>query len=230
MDSRPPSSRLLRFGLFEIDLKTQQLCKGGVPLRIQPQPLKVLAVLASSGGRIVTREELRRELWGTETFVDFEQGLNYCIRQIRTVLGDEAQSPHYIETIPRRGYRFIATVESPPSSREGLDSDADRPQAKRRLWSRTRIILAVSALLLVGIVTAVMAAVRSHRHPALTAKDYLLITEFSNQTGDPVFDTTLRKAVSIDLGQSPYLNIVSDEKIRHAHVVGERAPCQPHLV
>lgn len=219
MDSRPSSYKLLKFGLFELDPKTQQLCKAGVPLRIQPQPFKVLAVLASSGGRIVTREELRRELWGAETFVDFEQGVNYCIRQIRTVLGDEAQSPHYIETIPRRGYRFIATVESPEAAREEHDGVEDGPQAKRKVWSRRRIILAVSAVLVVGILTAVMAAVRSHRHPALTARDYLLITEFSNQTGDPLFDATLRKAVSIDLGQSPYLNIVSDDKIRQTLIL-----------
>ncbi len=219
MDSRPPSRTILNFGLFELDLQTQQLRKSGVPLRIQPQPFKVLAVLASSVGRIVTREELRRELWGTQTFVDFEQGLNYCIRQIRTVLGDDAQNPHYIETIPRRGYRFIATVESLGPERTEEDEVGDAAAARNRVWSRRSIILAVSCVLIVGILTAAMATVRARRHPALTAKDYLLITEFSNQTGDPLFDATLRKAVSIDLGQSPYLNIVSDDKIRQTLIL-----------
>ena len=213
MDSRAVSSKVFRFGLFELDLETQQLRRAGVPLRIQPQPLKVLTVLASAPGRIVTREELRRELWGTETFVDFEQGLNYCIRQIRTVLGDEAQSPHYIETVPRKGYRFIATVEGVEPSRPETEKHPGSGTSLRR--SRRGWVAAISVLLLGVVVTAlVVAGVRSRQRPPLSSKDYLLITEFSNQTGDPVFDATLRKAVSIDLGQSPYLNIVADDKIR----------------
>ncbi|HYM78577.1 MAG TPA: winged helix-turn-helix domain-containing protein [Candidatus Dormibacteraeota bacterium] len=210
MDSRPVSSKVLRFGLFELDLETQQLRRGGVPLRIQPQPFKVLTVLVSSHGRIVTREELRRELWGTETFVDFEQGLNYCIRQIRAVLGDEAQSPHYIETVPRKGYRFIATIEDAELAKHGHDEQTRGKKSLSRRWG-----WAVAGMLsLVIALTALVAGMRSRSHPRLTTKDYLLITEFSNQTGDPIFDATLRKAVSIDLGQSPYLNIVADEKIR----------------
>jgi DNA-binding winged helix-turn-helix (wHTH) protein/tetratricopeptide (TPR) repeat protein len=209
MSVRQLSSKVFRFGLFELDLETQQLRKGGVPLRIQPQPFKVLAVLMSHSGSIVTREELRRELWGTETFVDFEQGLNYCIRQIRAVLDDDAQNPHYVETIPRRGYRFIASIE---------DSDLLVKRANeaayyhRPLKKITASVLAVLALISVGL----LLKVRTTRRPLLTIKDYLLVTEFSNQTGDPIFDATLRKAVSIDLGQSPYLNIVPDDKIRQA--------------
>jgi DNA-binding winged helix-turn-helix (wHTH) protein/tetratricopeptide (TPR) repeat protein len=213
MDSRPVSSRVFRFGLFELDLETQQLRRAGVPLRIQPQPFKVLVVLLSSPGRIVTREELRRELWGTETFVDFEQGLNYCIRQIRTVLGDEAQSPHYVETVPRKGYRFIATIEGADPAKPaetGIKENSDtRLPSRHRNWA-----VAVSMLSLVLVAAALAVGIRARRRPPLTTKDSLLITEFSNQTGDPVFDATLRKAISIDLGQSPYLNIVADDKIR----------------
>jgi hypothetical protein len=94
------SSKVLRFGVFELAPETQQLRRAGVLLRIQPQPFKVLALLVSRPRELVSREELRRELWGNETFVDFERGLNYCIRQIRAVLGDEAQTPRYIETVP----------------------------------------------------------------------------------------------------------------------------------
>ena len=210
MASRQLSSKVFRFGLFELDLETQQLRKAGVPLRVQPQPFKVLAVLMSHPGRIVTREELRRELWGAETFVDFEQGLNYCVRQIRAVLDDDAQNPHYVETIPRRGYRFIATIEdSDPLIRRKTEgwSPHDRTTSSKKWIS---VALAVLALISV----AVLLKVRFYHRPVLTTRDYLLITEFSNQTGDPVFDAMLRKAVSIDLGQSPYLNIVPDDKIR----------------
>jgi TolB-like protein/DNA-binding winged helix-turn-helix (wHTH) protein len=100
-----------RFGVFELDLDAQELRKAGALIRLQPHPFKVLALLVSHAGQVVTREELRAELWGNDTFVDFEQGLNYCIRQIRAVLGDDAQAPRFVETFRRRGYRFIAPVE-----------------------------------------------------------------------------------------------------------------------
>jgi len=214
--STPLPSKVLRFGLFELDLETHELRKAGVVLRIQPQPLKVLSILAHSAGRVVTREELRRELWGAETFVDFEQGLNYCIRQIRAVLGDEAQSPHYIETIPRRGYRFVATVEAEPVARTPDPSEKREGQSVIHAVSggwKWKWPVVVGILLVAVAVGFVWLRIR-RVPPPLTTRDSLLITELSNQTGDPVFDSTLRKAVSIDLGQSPYLNIVSDEKIR----------------
>jgi TolB-like protein/DNA-binding winged helix-turn-helix (wHTH) protein len=124
MASPPLSGRVLRFGLFELNPEAQQLRRAGAVLRIQPQPLKVLTLLVSRAGRVVTREELRHELWGEGTFVDFEQGLNYCIRQIRVVLGDEAQTPRYIETIPRRGYRFIASLQAQPTEVRNAEESA----------------------------------------------------------------------------------------------------------
>ena len=104
--------RLLRFGLFELNLDTEELRKDGIPLKLGPQPFKVLAILASRSGQIVTREEIRQEVWGEETYVDFEHGLNQCIKQIRTALNDNSHKPLYIETLPRKGYRFLAPVTS----------------------------------------------------------------------------------------------------------------------
>lgn len=112
----PPSTqarRFLRFSDFELDLESGKLRRDGVALKLQPQPFKVLALLVAHPGEVVTREQLRSELWGDETFVDFEQGLNFCIRQIRAVLNDDAKSPLYIETLPRRGYRLIVPAEPP---------------------------------------------------------------------------------------------------------------------
>jgi len=104
-------AQALRFGAFELDPGTAELRKDGTRLRLPPQPLKILTLLARRSGQLVTREEIREQIWGSETFVDFEQGLNFAINRIRTVLGDDADNPRYIETLPRRGYRFVAPVE-----------------------------------------------------------------------------------------------------------------------
>ena len=101
----------LRFGDFEFDLRSGKLFRGGRPVKIQPQPLRVLAVLLERAGETVSRESLRTRVWGDATFVEFDQGLNYCIRQIRLALRDGASEPLYIETLPKQGYRFIARVE-----------------------------------------------------------------------------------------------------------------------
>src|SRR5579871_82198 len=100
----------LQFGDFELDIRAGKLCRGGRPVKIQPQPLRVLGVLLEHPGEIVSREQLRTRIWDASTFVEFDQGLNYCIRQIRLALGDEASEPIYIETLPKQGYRFIAPL------------------------------------------------------------------------------------------------------------------------
>lgn len=113
--------RVLRFDTFELDLYSGELRKRGVKLRLQGQPIQVLAILLQSAGNLVTREEIRSQLWHTDTFVDFDHSLHNAIARIRDVLGDSAQTPKYIETLPRRGYRFIAPVEEiqpPPTSAE----------------------------------------------------------------------------------------------------------------
>ncbi len=102
---------VLRFGAFELDLEQQELRQEGAPVRLAPQPFKVFVFLISRAGRMVTRKELQEQLWSDSTFVDFEVGLNRCIRQIRAALNDDAEEPQFIETLPRRGYRFIAPVK-----------------------------------------------------------------------------------------------------------------------
>lgn len=101
----------IRFGEFELEPKSGELRKAGLPVKLQPQPLRVLVLLASNPGELITREEIQQAIWEGVTFVDFEHGLNFCIKQIRAALGDNAQAPRFIETLPRRGYRFIAAVE-----------------------------------------------------------------------------------------------------------------------
>ena len=118
------SGTILRFAGFELHSRSGELRRRGDLVKLPPQPFKVLEALVRRGGEVVTRDEIRERIWRADTFVDFDQGLNFCIRQIREALGDNAESPRYIETLPRRGYRFVAPVES---------DDAVRPESPTRL-------------------------------------------------------------------------------------------------
>jgi len=106
------SPSLYRVGSFELDLQAGELHTNGFKIRLQEQPLEILAMLVDRPGEMVTREELRLKLWPADTFVDFEHGLNRAINKLREALGDDAAKPRYIETLPRRGYRLIAPVEN----------------------------------------------------------------------------------------------------------------------
>jgi cholera toxin transcriptional activator len=106
------SPRIARFGVFELDLAAGELRKNGAKLRLQEQPFQVLALLLERAGDVVTREELRQKLWPADTFVDFDHSLNTAVNKLRETLGDSASSPRYIETLARRGYRFIAAVQT----------------------------------------------------------------------------------------------------------------------
>ncbi len=106
------TQKLLRFGIFELNLDSEELRKDGIPIKLPPQPFRILALLAGRAGQVVTREEIQQQIWGDETYVDFDHGLNQCIKQIRTALTDNADTPLYIETVPRKGYRFLAQVTS----------------------------------------------------------------------------------------------------------------------
>ncbi len=114
MITEATDSRTVRFHHFTMDLKNRELRKQGRLVKLQPQPFKVLSLLVNRPGEVVTRSDIQQQIWSDDTFVDFDQGINFCIKQIRTALGDDAAEPRYLQTLPRRGYRFIA-----PSSRNG---------------------------------------------------------------------------------------------------------------
>src|SRR5260370_34984725 len=125
-----PSARIARFGIFELDLAAGELRKNGAKLRLQEQPFQVLALLLERAGDVVTREELRQKLWPADTFVDFDHSLNTAVNKLREVLGDSASSPRYIETLARRGYRFIAPLQAdvrPSPSEAQVPSDGRAP-------------------------------------------------------------------------------------------------------
>lgn len=117
------SSNLLRFDSFEVDLRAGELYKAGRKIKLQVQPFDVLAILLEHPGEVVTREELQKRLWPADTFVDFEHSVNTAIKKLRQALGDDKKKPRYVETLPKRGYRFIATVNarSAPPDREKND-------------------------------------------------------------------------------------------------------------
>src|SRR5438874_80603 len=120
MASQPSAVKpeLIKFGVFCVDVRKGELRKFDKPIKLQPQPFRLLLLLLGRPGELVSREDVRQEIWGKDTYVDFERGLNHCIRQIRAVLGDDAASARYIETVPRSGYRFIAPVTRPARSEE----------------------------------------------------------------------------------------------------------------
>src|ERR1051325_7237126 len=106
-----PSPRLIRFGVFELDLRSGELQKQGRKIRLEGQPVQVLICLLEKPGELVTREELHRKLWPSDTFVNFEHGLNAAVKRLRHALNDSADNPRFVETLPRRGYRFIAPMQ-----------------------------------------------------------------------------------------------------------------------
>lgn len=197
-----PSHRL-RFDEFEIDLRSAELWVRGNRTRLQDQPFQVLRVLLERPGEIVTRDELRHTLWPADTFVDFDDGLNTAVRKIRDALGDSAEKPRYIETIPRCGYRFVGRLAQ---------------GAIKRRWSS----IVGGTVVIVAIVVGTF--FYFHHRPKLTEKDSVVLADFVNSTGDPVFDGSLREALAAKLDESPYFNIVSDATIQQTLRLMKQSP------
>ena len=155
--NKPPSTVIL-FGPFEADLRTQELKKHGVRLRLSSQPFQVLTMLLERSGELVTREELRKTLWPTDTFVDFEHGLNAAVNKVRETLGDDADNPRYIETLPRRGYRFVGPIVPPApvqttatvEQKEEKKETSPWKTSARKWWAVGLGLAAVCVLFAVG--------------------------------------------------------------------------------
>jgi TolB-like protein/DNA-binding winged helix-turn-helix (wHTH) protein/Flp pilus assembly protein TadD len=195
-----PVSRVLRFDSFELDVRAGELRKAGVRLRLQGQPIQVLVALLNSAGELVTREELQAQVWPAETFVDFDHGLHNSIARIREALGDSAGTPRYIETLPRRGYRFIGPVERvaveeplPPAHTEpsptepspsGPPPSGEAPVVPVR--SRPRAIL-VAALLAIFAMAAVLVliSILKQRAAATPTVRSIAVLPLANFSGDP---------------------------------------------
>jgi DNA-binding winged helix-turn-helix (wHTH) protein/TolB-like protein len=166
-----------RFGLFEFDNTTRELRREGMLVRLQLQPAQVLSCLIERAGEVVSREELCEAVWGTETFVDFERGLNFCIAQIRSALGDDSTMPRYVRTIPRRGYQFIAPVERIPEASE-------RKEAVSVAWKFPTKAVVVSCALGLLVAAALSAGYWLRSRHASKNLPVIAVLRFDNETDD----------------------------------------------
>src|SRR6202046_3294969 len=237
------------FGPYESRGVTRELFKHGVRLKIRPQPLQVLNYLLSRAGNVVTREELRQELWSAEIFVDFEHGLNNSVKELRAVLGDSAAEPRYIQTLPRLGYRFVAaveitgsgaspvslpTIEGPNLAPAGRSSDFAVPRGlpveraeESSTLRRWPALLAVCLALVLGLVFYFRWSSSRARRPAVTGRTMVAVLPFENLTGDPgqeYFSDGLTEEIISQLGglDPSHLGVIARTSVMHYK--GSREP------
>jgi DNA-binding winged helix-turn-helix (wHTH) protein/Tol biopolymer transport system component len=188
-----PTQEMVRFGLFELDLKAAQLTRNGTRIRLPQQPLQLLSVLIESPGEIVTREQLRQRLWASDVFIDFDHGLNKSIQKLRDALGDSADSPRYIETIPRVGYRFIAPVSNgtqPLESKADIEISqgppyriASPPAAIVTGNRRARWLLFATGVLAIIVAAGIAVHLSARFHPVIVK--YTQLTDFTDSVTTP---------------------------------------------
>jgi DNA-binding winged helix-turn-helix (wHTH) protein len=258
----PPASGVVRFAAFEVDLANAEVRKHGFRIRLQDQPFRVLQILLEHPGELVTREELQRQIWPADTFVDFEKGLNNAVKRLRDALGDSAGQPRIIETHARRGYRFVAHIErlhgpngdsarvnpevhpkleevinkalekdkksryqSAADMRTDLQrlkrdsesgraaDDADEAASKFARKSIRWAAVVGATMLVIGVAVGGRWIYSRNAH-ALTDKDTIVLADFTNTTGDLVFDGALRQGLAVQLEQSPFLTFVPDQRVQ----------------
>lgn len=170
-----------QFGLFEFDAARLELRRAGALVRLQAQPAQALALLVARAGEVVSREELQKVIWGEQTFVDFEGGLNFCISQLRSALQDVSAQPVFIRTVPKSGYEFIAPVTRVPEIAHEKAARADEHFNKRiAIW------MAAATVLLVGVVGGISLLIYVYLLPGSARNvPILAVARFDNETGDP---------------------------------------------
>ena len=188
----PPTQTRKKFGAYEFDRESHELWKENVRLKISGQPLAVLGLLLERPGSLVTRDDLRKRLWPADTFVDFEHSLNTAIKRLRAALNDDSENPKYVETIPKRGYRFIGTVEnSSPASQSAESNTSARPEgAPSQVWRKNfvrNLLWAGSALVVLTLALVGILRLRS-AHPSSPQRVMLAVLPFQNLSGDPTQD------------------------------------------
>lgn len=208
-----PSPRLFKFGSFDLDGLAGELRQSDSVIKLQPQPFKVLLLLVSRAGQVVTRDEFRHEVWGDDTFVDFEHGLNFCINQVREALQDSAVHPQFIETVPRRGYRFVAPVETLALAAPLVTSSGTpitTPVALRWLWRA--VLLAVAGL----IGTAFFLHTRSAALPPagpIRSIAVLPLVNMSRDSNQDYFADGMTEALITNLSKLQELKVISRTSI-----------------
>jgi DNA-binding winged helix-turn-helix (wHTH) protein/Tfp pilus assembly protein PilF len=226
VEQQGPTRRIIRFGAYEADLQEASLTKAGIRIRLQEQPFQILVLLLDRPGQIVTREEIRQKLWSDDTFVEFDDALNTAVRKLRAALNDSADNPRFLETVPRRGYRFVAPVSllpevnlnpGPVQNETPYSASAPIPEIARSDASRP-LRAGWPGWTWIGITVLALAAIAgvyrygSRSRFQITSKDTVVLADFVNTTGEAVFDDALRQGLEIGLKQSPFVQVQSDRK------------------
>ena len=231
-----PAARgsIVRFGVFEADFEQRVLSKSGQRVRLQDQPFQILRLLVERPGELVTRDEIRQQLWTPDTYVEFDDGLNTAIKKLRTALNDSADNPRFIETVPRRGYRFIAPVSYPAPPETGevpvaqpARASQEPPRVRPAAPSPRTLVLAI--FFLVAVVAGGLFYRARHEARAGEAKPSLgasvrmrpsiAVLGFQNSTGRPDqawLSTALSQMLSTELAEGEQLRMVSSEQIARA--------------
>ena len=219
MEAANPSRHIVSFGAFEADLPARELRKRGLKIRLQDQPFQVLTILLERPGELVTREELHRVLWPSNIFVDFDNSLNTAINKIRDALGDSAENPRFLETLPRRGYRFIAPIRNGENGYELISEQ--QPAQKPRLAARSPrpataqvlTVLAVAIVLLVALVGFDARGIRNGwRATPMAEVRSLAVLPLENLSNDPeqeYFTDGMTDALITQLSQISALKVIS---------------------
>jgi TolB-like protein/DNA-binding winged helix-turn-helix (wHTH) protein len=227
-------SKQVRFADFELDLRSGELRRNGVVQKLQPQPARILTILVSRVGEVVTRRELSQEVWGSQTFVDFEQGLNFAIRQIRTVLDDDANDPKFLETLPKRGYRFIGEVSravDESASSQDRASFAAAPSFADRISASAAVpsVPAANALRRYGVAFAAVAIIAvvvglgwdRLRHSTASANAghlrsvaVLPLSNLSNNSDQEFFSDGITDELITELAKVPNLRVISHTSVQ----------------
>ena len=221
-------TNVVRFGSFELDTSSGELIGGGAKIPLQDQPFQILKLLTERPGEVVTREEIRGRLWPDDTVVEFENAVNAAIKKLRIALGDSADQPRYVETLRRRGYRLMVPVEQPEMAGTTAESGAVEatptgpgPGLKSSSKLQTATVgrrwgIAAAAgvfLVICGLLWYGYPGRTTHATSTLTDRDKIILADFTNKTDDPIFSDTLRQGLTVQLEQSPFLNLVSEERI-----------------
>ena len=221
-----------RFGEFELDGSAFELRRAGQNVHLERIPFELLRLLIEHSGQLVTRVEIVERIWGKDVYLDTESAVSTAVRKIRQALKDNPEAPRFIVTVPAKGYRFVAAVHRAapfPSNGAGKRSEtavaSPTPAASHEASRRLRIFLVSAAVLVFAI--GIAAFLRFRHSRALTERDTIVLADFANSTGDPVFDGTLKQGLEVELGQSPLLNILPDQNVRSTLLEMTRSPYEP---
>jgi TolB-like protein/DNA-binding winged helix-turn-helix (wHTH) protein/Tfp pilus assembly protein PilF len=218
MESPRPAS-VVRFGTYEVSLKSGEVRKGGVRIRVQQQPMKLLELLLERPGEVVTREELRGRVWPDESFGDFDQAVNIAIAKLRSALGDSAENPRYIETLPKRGYRFIAEVSvvdanvvkaRPQVEAEEPASETALPVSpERRPWHTRSVIVTLAVVLILAALAVWFSRSRTPAPAGIRSLVVLPLENLSGETSQDYFADGMTDELITDLAQISALRVIS---------------------